>query len=72
MTQARNWQELRDKALRDPEVRASFARSKEQLDRAVQTRCSEGVCVEWHDPKTGEHLGGYGPVGCPCQTKEQS
>jgi hypothetical protein len=33
----------------------------------IEQQCSEGNCVEFIDPDTGENTGGWGPVGCPCQ-----
>lgn len=45
---------------------------EEQLARAEEVPCVYGNCIEWHDPETGENLGGFGPMGCPCQADEEA
>jgi len=47
---------------------AEMAEARARFARAVERPCSEGNCVESYDPQTCEVIGGWGPVGCPCES----
>lgn len=54
----------------NPRFQWRLWRARRRQLRLIEQLCSEGNCVEWIDPKTGENTGGWGPVGCPCQDGE--
>jgi hypothetical protein len=56
-----------DEQMKDPEFRAAYEEASARMDRSIQRPCSEGCCVEFYDPESGEVEMGWGPVGCACQ-----
>jgi hypothetical protein len=52
----------------DPVARWARARAKAQYARATRVRCGFGHCTVLWDPVAREDLGGFGPVGCPCES----
>ena len=72
-TDGMTWAErTRARLMSTPEGRAALAEAEEREKRLIQQLCREGNCVELIDPLTSENMGGWGPVGCPCQNDDLS
>ena len=51
-----------------PEFRAAYADAEARSARQVDRRCPFGNCATFIDPLDGKITGGFGPVGCGCDT----
>jgi hypothetical protein len=62
------WAErMRLELMSTPEGRKALAKAEETEKFLIEQPCSEGNCLDLIDTRTGENVGGWGPVGCPCQ-----
>ena len=53
----------------NPEFRTAYQDARRKLDAAWEVECRYGNCVVFVSPDSNERedLGGWGPVGCPCE-----
>lgn len=74
MSEYISWRaETEDRIKTDPEFAAAMEKATRELDEAWEVECRYGNCTVFVSPDSNvrEDLGGWGPVGCPCEGEEE-
>lgn len=51
-----------------PAMHRGYMAALERSEREIERDCWAGNCTEFYDPVEKRVTGGWGPVGCPCDT----